>query len=173
MMLDNFISWLYTKTIWGPRCPDYDPDCVCCRQWGIHDDLFENKIMNETPKSLQPDTETIAQDKMDAYMKSSEQIAPEFEKVRRANEAAAETLWNSLSYDDKCNAFHAVVSKLCKGDIEVKGSYRYVLYDIFGFGPDMYTRGMECGYMALHNSIMDEDQFAKANKWMLGEDVKD
>jgi hypothetical protein len=64
MMLDNFISWLYTKTIWGPRCPDYDPDCVCCRQWGIHDDLFENKIMNETPKSLQHDTETIAEDKM-------------------------------------------------------------------------------------------------------------
>jgi hypothetical protein len=31
----------------------------------------------------------------------------------------------------------------------------------------MYIRGMDCGYMALHNSIMDDEQFAEANKWML------
>ena len=25
----------------------------------------------------------------------------------------------------------------------------------------------DCGYMALHNSIMNDEQFAEANKWML------
>ena len=88
---------------------------------------------------------------------------------RRQNDADfdAELFWSRLTYTDKCNAFHYVVSKIFEGEIKVKGSYRYVLYDIFKFGSDMYTRGMDCGFMALHNSIMDDEQFAEANKWML------
>ena len=116
---------------------------------------------------LNPENEKIMQDKMDAYMEASQQLSSVFEENRRLNDFAAAHFWNSLSYEDKCNAFHAVVSKIFQGDIQEKGSYRYVLYDVFGFGPDMYTRGMDCGYMALHNSIMNDEQFAEANKWML------
>ena len=116
---------------------------------------------------LNPENEKIMQDKMDAYMEASQQLSSAYEENRRANDIAAGHFWNSLSYEDKCNAFHAVVSKIFQGDIQEKGSYRYVLYDVFGFGPDMYTRGMDCGYMALHNSIMNDEQFAEANKWML------
>jgi hypothetical protein len=82
-----------------------------------------------------------------------------YEENRIANENAANTFWESLSYEDKCNAFHAVMSRLYDGDIKQRGSYRYVLYDVFGFGPDMYGRGMDCGYMAIHNSIMTDEQF--------------
>ena len=95
-----------------------------------------------------------------------EELSKAFEENRRQNDIAADNFWNSLTYEDKCNAFHAVVSRMYEGEIKVKGSYRYVLYDIFGFSPDMYTRGMDCGFMALHNSIMDDEQFAKANEWM-------
>lgn len=116
---------------------------------------------------LNPENEKIMQDKMDAYMEASQQLSSAYEENRRLNDIAAAHFWNSLSYEDKCNAFHAVVSKIFQGDIQEKGSYRYVLYDVFGFGPDMYTRGMDCGYMALHNSIMNDEQFAEANKWML------
>jgi hypothetical protein len=115
---------------------------------------------------LNPELEKELHDKMDEYLRASGAIAEAFEQNRQANDAAADTFWNSLSYEDKCNAFHAVVSKIFEGEIKVQGSYRYVLYDIFKFGPDMYTRGMDCGYMALHNSIMDDEQFAKANAWM-------
>lgn len=73
------------------------------------------------------------------------------------NERLAEEFWNSLSYDDKCNAFHAVVSRLFKGEIVDEGSYRHTLYEVFGFGPDMYSRGMDCGYMTLHNCINVEE----------------
>ncbi len=73
----------------------------------------------------------------------------------------------SIPYGNKCNAFHAVVSRIFDGDIKQRGSYRYVLYDVFKFSADMYVRGMDCGYMALHNSIMNDEQFAEANKWML------
>ena len=89
---------------------------------------------------------------------------------RRQDDADAELFWSRLTYTDKCNAFHYVVSKIFEGEIKVKGSYRYVLYDIFKFGPDMYRRGVDCGFMALHNSIMNDEQFAEANKWMLGAD---
>ena len=123
--------------------------------------------MNHESEPLNPENEKIMQDKLDEYTNASEQIAEAFEEVRQINEKSANDFWNTLTYDQKCDAFHAVVSKIFEGEIKVKGSYRYVLYDVFGFGPDMYTRGMDCGYMALHNSIMNDEQFAEANKWML------
>lgn len=95
-----------------------------------------------------------------------QEIQKVLEEVRVQNENDAEEFWNKLSYEDKCNAFHAVVSRIFDGDVKQKGSYRYVLYDVFKFGPDMYVRGMDCGYMALHNSIMDDEQFNSRHKWM-------
>lgn len=108
---------------------------------------------------LTPEIEKSMDDKLAEFHKASQSIAKEMEAVRIAQDVEAETFWNSLSYEDKCNAFHAVVSKIFEGEIREKGSYRYVLYDIFGFGPDMYVRGMNCGFMALHNSIMDDEEF--------------
>jgi hypothetical protein len=26
----------------GEKCPDYDPDCECCKRWRSLDDLIEN-----------------------------------------------------------------------------------------------------------------------------------
>ena len=39
-ILDRLISWLYTLRIYGPRCPDYDEGCHCCKAWWEHDNLF-------------------------------------------------------------------------------------------------------------------------------------
>ena len=123
--------------------------------------------MNDNSEPLNPENEKSMNEKLDEYLRASEQRSKVYEEARRQNDADAELFWNSLSYDDKCNAFHYVISKIFEGEIKVKGSYRYVLYDIFKFGPDMYARGMDCGFMALHNSIMNDEQFAEANKWML------
>ena len=38
--IDRFTSWLYTRKIWGPRCPDTDMDCHTCSAWVTHDNLF-------------------------------------------------------------------------------------------------------------------------------------
>lgn len=105
--------------------------------------------------------------KLDEFHKVSQELSKIYEENRNKNDKDAERFWDSLSYEDKCNAFHSVVSKIFEGEIKVQGSYRYVLYDVFKFQPDMYVRGMDCGFMALHNSIMNDDQFAEANKWML------
>jgi hypothetical protein len=69
------------------------------------------------------------------------------------NEYRADKFWDNLSPDDKILAFHSVCKRIFKGDIEERGSYRYVLYDVFGFGPDAYIIGMDCGYMSIHNLL--------------------
>jgi len=66
--------------------------------------------------------------------------------------------WDGLSYETQTDAFCAVVRRIVEGDIQKQGSYRSVLYETFGFGLDMYVRGMDCGYMTLHNAISRYDK---------------
>ena len=91
--------------------------------------------------------------------------SPEFAELsRQAREADAryaaecEKYWDGLSYDDKLMAFSSVVKRIVKGDLKDRGTYRYVLYDVFGFDMDSYGIGMQCGYMDLHNSVVDIDE---------------
>lgn len=114
--------------------------------------------MEDKSEPITPELEKQLNDKLGEYYKISQELSKQFEIARQNDEDSANKYWNSLSYADKCNAFHAVVSKIYEGELKVRGTYRYVLYDIFGFGPDMYVRGMNCGYMALHNSIEDEEE---------------
>ena len=68
-----------------------------------------------------------------------------------------EAYWNSLNKEDQLKAFCAVVRRIHKGDIVDKGSYRYVLYQVFGFGLESYAQAQDAGYLALHNSIFDSE----------------
>ena len=72
----------------------------------------------------------------------------------KAYEKSTEDFWEALSYKDKLKAFYAVCKRIHKGDLEDEGSYRYVLYDVFGFDFDAYTVGMACGYLNIHNAIV-------------------
>lgn len=94
-----------------------------------------------------------AQKKREDAMQALSDFSEEMEKHRIAEEARIDQWWNNLSYEERTDAFYAVMKRLVQGELKDRGSYRYVLYDVFGFGPDMYVRGMDCGYMALHNSI--------------------
>jgi len=94
--------------------------------------------------------------------------SPEWQKASNTFRLAAEQyqkecddLWNSLPYDDRLKLFCAVSSLIYKGEIEEQGTYRYVLYDVFGFGPDAYAAAQCAGYLSIHNAIFD------------GENIKD
>ena len=84
------------------------------------------------------------------------ELAKSMEEGRVAYEKQCDDYWNGLSYEDQLMAFYSVVKRIHKGDLVDRGSYRWVLYDVFGFGPDAYILGMDCGYMELHNAIMPE-----------------
>ena len=62
-------------------------------------------------------------------------------------------LMNKLSEEDRERAFYAVCKRIHKSDIEKHGSYRYALYQIFGFDISMYGVGIDCGYIDIHNTI--------------------
>jgi hypothetical protein len=74
-------------------------------------------------------------------------------EAQKEYEQKVEDFWESLDYEEKLKAFYYVCKGIYRGDVVDRGTYRYVLYDVFGFGPDAYALGMDCGYMYLHNSI--------------------
>lgn len=78
--------------------------------------------------------------------------------LQQEYEANLDDWWNDLTQQEREQAFYAVVKRIYKADIQDKGTYRYALYDVFGFDGGMYVQGMDCGYMALHNAIYDGNQ---------------
>lgn len=81
-------------------------------------------------------------------------LSESFEKAMKQIEQEQEEYWNSLSKDDQLKVFCAVVRRIVQAEMKDKGSYRHALYGVFGFGPEAYVRGMDCGFMALHNAIV-------------------
>src|SRR6056300_1091747 len=86
------------------------------------------------------------------------ELGQEMEKSRKVYEHDNDTWWNGLSEKEREDAFYAVVKRIYKAELQDRGTYRYALYDVFGFDPGMYGRGMDCGYMALHNAIFDGEE---------------
>ena len=84
-----------------------------------------------------------------------EKLRAEMELAKQENEKDVESFWNELSYEDKLRAFYAVTKRIYKAEVEDRGTYRYALYDVFGFGMDAYLLGMDCHYLDLHNLLFD------------------
>jgi hypothetical protein len=98
------------------------------------------------------------------FMQVLSDIGQQIQKASDEYEARNELWWSSLSEAEREDAFYAVVRRIVKAEIEDKRSYRGALYDVFGFGEHMYIAGMDCGYMALHNSIVDVDEHYKLQR---------
>ena len=81
-----------------------------------------------------------------------------FEELIQQESIEMDEWWNNLPQEDQIRAFYSVVKRICQGELEERGSYRYVLYDVFGFGAESYMLGMNCGYMTLHNSIYTQEE---------------
>lgn len=77
----------------------------------------------------------------------------QYARAMKEIEDSQESFWNSLTKEQQLACFCSVSRRIHRGEIVDRGTYRYVLYQIFGFGPEAYGAGMDCGYMAIHNSI--------------------
>lgn len=78
-----------------------------------------------------------------------------FREAIRQDESAQEVYWATLTPEQQLDAFCCVVRRIYRGDVVDRGSYRYVLYDVFGFGPEAYVPAQCAGYLDIHNLIYD------------------
>ena len=101
------------------------------------------------------------------------ELSKAMQEAQEMYEEEAQQFWDSLSYEDKLRAFYAVSKRIHKGDVEDKGSYRYVLYEIFGFEMESYGIGMDCGYMDIHNSIRTASEIESIVRRILSESQLD
>jgi hypothetical protein len=97
------------------------------------------------------------------FLDTMTEIGQEMEKARDEYEKQNEAWWNGLSEQEREDAFYAVCKRIWQADGMDNGTYRYALYNVFGFDPGMYGRGMDCGYMAIHNAIFDGEELQKMN----------
>jgi hypothetical protein len=88
------------------------------------------------------------------------EMGQRFQKVVDAMEKEQEDFWYSLTKEQQLLAFCAMSRRIVDGEIKQKGSYRYVLYNVFGFGPEAYMAAQCAGYLDIHNAIFDAEHEA-------------
>lgn len=88
----------------------------------------------------------------------SEELHNSFQRWEVELEEDHDKFWNGLSKDDQLKAFCSVMRRLYKAEIEQRGSYRYTLYDVFGFGSESYVQAQVSGFLAIHNAIWDGER---------------
>jgi hypothetical protein len=82
-------------------------------------------------------------------------IGQEMQVHQKEHEAKVDEWWNSITEEEREMAFFSVCKRIWQAGLQDKGTYRYALYDVFGFDGHMYLHGMNCGFMAIHNAIGD------------------
>ncbi len=82
-----------------------------------------------------------------------QQLDGMYKEVESIWEKDSNAYWASLDQETKMLAFFAVMKRVYQGEIVEGRSYRGILYDIFGFGPEAYAMGMFCGFFDIHNAI--------------------
>jgi len=90
-------------------------------------------------------------------LEALEEFSKIFKEAMESLEAEQEEFWNSLSKEDQLKAFCAVVRRIHKAELVENRTYRGVLYDTFGFGPEAYAQAQCAGYLDLHNSIEEQN----------------
>lgn len=103
-------------------------------------------------------------DDVETTLKELSDIGQKFEQFQKEYETENDAWWNGLTKKEREDAFYAVVKRIHKAEIQDQGSYRYALYDVFGFDGEMYMQGIECGYMSLHNTIGDGVEYRKMKR---------
>lgn len=86
-------------------------------------------------------------------LEALEETSNAFNQAMQSIEDKSEQYWNSLTEEQQLDAFCAMSRRIYRGEIQQQGSYRYILYDVFGFGPEAYAQAQCAGYLAIHNSI--------------------
>ena len=98
-------------------------------------------------------------DEREKALQALSDLGQEMEKSRKQYEEENDAWWEGLTEEEREDAFFAVVKRIHKAELQDRGTYRWTLYNVFGFDPGMYMKGMDCGFMALHNAIGDGEDY--------------
>jgi hypothetical protein len=99
--------------------------------------------------------------------KSLEELSEVFNTTMEEIEKESENFWNSFSKDDQLKLFCAVSRRIFEGELKQKGSYRYILYNIFGFDTSAYAQAQCARYIDIHNAIYDKPSLQEKIKNLL------
>jgi len=91
--------------------------------------------------------------KKQEVMSALHESGNEFAKAADAYQQMANSYYSSLEPEEQLWAFCSIVEKLSKGELDEHRSYRGILYDTFGWGPEAYAAAQCAGFLGLHNSI--------------------
>ena len=114
-----------------------------------------------TEKTIQQTISVIRKQRLENKEKALNGLAKLsqiMEQSRIQYEEENDTWWNNLTEKEREDAFYAVCKRIHQAEIKDQGTYRWALYDVFGFNEGMYMRGMQCGFMDIHNSIRTETE---------------
>ena len=86
-------------------------------------------------------------------LKAWDELSELFNNAMNEIEQQHEEYWNSLTKEQQLAAFCAVARRIHQGELIDQGSYRHVLYGVFGWGPEAYAPAQLAGYLEIHNAI--------------------
>ena len=109
---------------------------------------------------------------MDGYTPISQETIQAVADVLKQERESQEAYWNTLTKDQQLSVFCHVVRQLSTAELDDHRSYRGILYDVFGFGPESYSLALAAGFMDLHNAIPLEHttDASKPVAWMFQHD---
>ena len=91
-------------------------------------------------------TEYSNSDEHKEILKSQEEALEQYKQK-------AKEYFESLEMDNRLLIFFHITNVIFENYFKDNSSYRGLLYDKFGFGPEAYSLGMDSGMFALHNAI--------------------
>lgn len=102
-------------------------------------------------KTYKSFSDYLNSDEYKEYLKAEEQALEQYKQM-------AKECFDSLNTDNQLLLFFYFTNVIFENYFKDNGSYRGLLYDKFGFGPEAYSLGCDSGMFTLHNAISTPDE---------------
>ena len=110
-----------------------------------------SKPDDKNGKTYESFTDYLNSDEYKEYLEIQEEALEQY--TQKAKE-----YFESLETDNQLLLFFHITNQIFENYFKDNSSYRGLLYDKFGFGPESYTIGMDSGMFAIHNAISTPDE---------------
>lgn len=109
-------------------------------------------------------SEQKTSEEIENILQTLSEFSEAFDEAMADVKDESEAYWNNLSKEDQLKAFCAVSRRIYKGELIDRRSYRGVLYDVFGFGPEAYIPAQMSNYLEIHNALYGDDTLNKMGR---------